>query len=398
MSVQGTSDVYYDPYDPAIDTDPYPEFRRLREEAPLYYNDTYDFYAVSRFEDVERALRDNETFSSARGAIIELIKANVEMPSGTVIFEDPPNHTLHRGLLSRVFTPKRVSSLEPQIRELCARSLDPLVGTGQFDFVRDLGSQMPMRVISMLLGIPEEDQEAVRDHTDASMRTEEGKPMEFAEGFASGERFAEYINWRATHPSDDIMTELLNAEFDDGSGVTRRLTRQEILTYVSIIAGAGNETTTRLIGWMGKVLADHPEQRRSIVEDRSLIPNAIEELLRFEPPAHNVARYVTRDVEILGQTVPEGSTLLLMLASANRDERRFDDPDRFDVGRKMSQTLTFGFGPHFCLGAALARQEGRIALDEVLNRFPAWEVDAGRATLASASAFRGWETLPVSTL
>jgi cytochrome P450 len=272
MSVQGTSDVYYDPYDPAIDTDPYPEFRRLREEAPLYYNDTYDFYAVSRFEDVERALRDNETFSSARGAIIELIKANVEMPSGTVIFEDPPNHTLHRGLLSRVFTPKRVSSLEPQIRELCARSLDPLVGTGQFDFVRDLGSQMPMRVISMLLGIPEEDQEAVRDHTDASMRTEEGKPMEFAEGFASGERFAEYINWRATHPSDDIMTELLNAEFDDGSGVTRRLTRQEILTYVSIIAGAGNETTTRLIGWMGKVLADHPEQRRSIVEDRSLIP------------------------------------------------------------------------------------------------------------------------------
>jgi cytochrome P450 len=391
------SDVNYDPYDPGIDVDPYPIFRRLRDEAPLYYNEAYDFYAVSRFEDVEQVLRDNVTFSSARGAIIELIKANVEMPSGTVIFEDPPNHTLHRGLLSRVFTPKRVSALEPKIRAFCAQSLDPLVGSGKLDFVKDLGSQMPMRVISMLLGIPEQDQEAVRDHTDASIRTEEGKPMEFAEDFASGDRFTEYVEWRATHPSDDIMTELLNAEFDDGSGQIRRLTRQEILTYVSIVAGAGNETTTRLIGWTGKVLADHPEQRRALVEDRSLIPNAIEEILRFEPPAHNVARYVTRDVEIHGRVVPEGSTMLLMLASANRDERRFGDPDRFDIRRKMSQTLTFGFGPHFCLGAALARLEGRIALDEVLNRFPVWEVDWDHAKLASASAFRGWDPLPVFT-
>ena len=396
MTVQ-TSDVYYDPYDVGIEADPYPVYRRLREEAPLYYNEPHNFFAVSRFADVERGLLDPKTFISGKGGIIELIRAGIEMPSGVLIFEDPPVHTMHRRMLSRVFSPKRVAALEPKIREFCARSLDPLVGAGEFDFIADLGAQMPMRVIGMLLGVPEQDQEAVRDSVDRNLRTEAGQPMKVSADFVDGEMFAEYIDWRANHPSDDIMTELLHAEFEDETGTVRRLTREELLTYLTVIAGAGNETTTRLIGWTGKVLADHPDQRRELVDDRSLIPNAIEEVLRFEPPAHHMARYVAGDIDVHGRTVPAGSIMLLLPGSANRDDRRFADGDSFDIRREMGQPLTFGYGIHFCLGAALARLEGRLALDEVLDRFPSWEVDWDRARIAPTSTVRGWETLPVIT-
>jgi cytochrome P450 len=398
MTTTTGSDVYYDPYDVEIDADPYPVFRRLREEAPLYHNDKYDFYALSRFDDVERGLVDRETYISGRGAILELIQADIEMPPGVILFEDPPVHTMHRGLLSRVFTPKKMNALEPKIRELCARSLDPLVGAGRFDFIRDLGAQMPMRVIGMLLGIPEQDQEAIRDRTDAELRTKPGQPMKYSQDrFVTGEVFAEYVDWRAEHPSDDLMTEMLHAEFEDETGTTRRLTRDEVLTYVNVVAGAGNETTTRLIGWAGKVLGDHPDQRRELVEDRSLVPNAIEELLRFEPPAPHVARYVSREVTHYGRTVPEGSVMVFLVGAANRDERRHPDGDHFDIHRDVGQHLTFGYGIHFCLGAALARLEGRIALDEVLQRFPEWDVDVDNARLSPTSTVRGWETLPVVT-
>jgi cytochrome P450 len=302
VTVSATSDVYYDPYDVEINADPYQAFRQLREQAPLYYNEQHDFYALSRFADVDRAIVDYETFSSVRGAILELIKADIDIPPGVVIFEDPPIHDVHRKLLARMFTPRKINDLEPKIREFCARSLDPLIGAGRFDFVADLGAQMPMRVIGMLLGVPEEYQEAARDLANAQMRTEAGKPMKAAtDGMMTREFFAEFIDWRAEHPSDDIMTELLNVEFEDEKGVTRRLTREELLTYVSVVSGAGNETTTRRIGWAGEVLAEHPEQRRELVENLALIPQAVEELLRFEPPAPHVARYVTRDVEYYGQ-------------------------------------------------------------------------------------------------
>jgi len=392
------SDLYYDPYDLGINADPYPVYRRLREEAPLYYNDQHDFFALSRFDDVERCFVDWQTYISSRGGILELIRANLPMPPGVIIFEDPPVHTVHRGLLSRVFTPRKMNALEDKIREFCIRSLDPLVGRGEFDFVADLGAQMPMRVISMLLGIPESDQEAIRDSVGDAMRTKPGQPMKYSEEkFATGEVFAEYIDWRAEHPSDDLMTEMLYAEFEDEKGVTRRLTREEILTYVNVIAGAGNETTTRLIGWAGKVLAEHPDQRHALADDFGLIPNAVEELLRYESPAPHVARYVARDVEHYGRTVPEGSVMMLLVGAANRDDRRFAAGDRFDIHRKAGQHLAFGHGIHFCLGAALARLEGRVALEEVLKRFRDWEVDWDRAKLTPTSTVRGWETLPVLT-
>ncbi|WP_319451902.1 MULTISPECIES: cytochrome P450 [unclassified Mycobacterium] len=396
MTVVDTADVYFDPYDQELNSDPYPVHRRLREEAPLYYNEKHDFYALSRFDDVNKGLVDNQTFSSARGVILELIKSDIEIPPGTLVFEDPPVHDIHRKLVARMFTPRKIAELEDKIRSFCAQSLDPLVGTGRFDFIADLGAQMPMKTIGMLLGIPESDQEAIRDHGNAQMKTEAGEPMKMAsEGLDAGQIFAEYLDWRAEHPSDDIMTDLLTVEFTDEHGVTRRLTRDELLIYLNVVATAGNETTTRLIGWAGKVLADHPDQRRDIVADRSLIPQTVEELLRFESPAPNVGRYVTRDVEYYGQTVPEGSAILLLTGAANRDHRQFPpDGDAFDIHREARSHLAFGVGAHYCLGSALARLEGRIALDEILKRFPEWELDLANATLTSTAAVRGWDALP----
>jgi cytochrome P450 len=389
--------VYWDPYKPDFWMDPYPVFRRLREESPLYYNEQYGFYAVSRFADVESGFTNRETFSSARGDVLEYIKADMEIPSGMFIWEDPPLHTAHRSVLTRVFTPKRMNELESKIRDYCVRCLDPLVGAGRFDFITDFGSEMPARVIGMLLGIPEEDQAAIREKVDAALRTEAGKPMDVSQAAYKGEGFEAYIDWRAQHPSDDLMTELLRAEFKDETGTTRKLTREEVLCFINVLAGAGNETTTRLIGWTGKVLSDNPDQRAALVENPTLIPNAVEELLRYEPPGPSVARYVARDVELHGQTVPAGSAMLFLVASANRDDRRYPDGDKFDVQRQGPPHITFGRGIHACLGAALARVEGRVALEELLKRFPEWTVDLDKAKLSSTSTVRGWDNLPAFT-
>jgi cytochrome P450 len=390
------SDVYFDPYDVAIHADPYPTLKRLRDEAPLYYNERYDFYALSRFADVQAAFRDHVTYSSARGTILEAIKAGITIPTGVFIMEDPPMHTAHRGLLSRVFTPKKVSALEPEIRRYCAEVLDPLVGAGGFDFVADVGAKVPMRVIGMLLGIPEADQEEIRQAGDERLRREPGQPSQRAgRSLTDPTFFGDYLDWRARNPADDLMSDLLAVEFEDQTGAVRRLTRDEILTFVNVLASAGNETTNRLIGWTGKVLADHPDQRRELVADRSLLPGAVEETLRFEPPSINGCRFVARDVEVHGRTVPGGSAMLLLRGAANHDERAFPpDGDVFDIHRTGGTHVTFGYGIHFCLGAALARIEGRIVLDEVLDRFPAWEVDEDAAALDS-SVVRGWRTLPV---
>jgi cytochrome P450 len=396
VTISAANDVYFDPYDVEINADTYLAFARLREQSPLYYNEKHDFYALSRFADVNKALVDHETFSSARGAIIELIKANIDIPPGTVIFEDPPIHDVHRKLLARMFTPRKINALEPKIREFCAQSLDPLVGAKRFDFITDFGAQMPMKVISSLLGIPEDDQEMIRDYGNAQLRTEAGKPMSAAEhGMVTGEVFEAYIDWRADHPSGDIMTELLNVEFTDETGTVRRLRREELLVYLNVVAGAGNETTTRLIGWAAKVLAEHPEQRRLLVENPGLIPQAVEELLRIEPPAPHVARYVTRDVEYYGQTVPEGSVMMMLIGAAVRDSRQFPpDGEVFDIHREQRQHLAFSVGTHYCLGSALARLEGRIALEEILKRFPEWDVDMANASLSPTSTVRGWDSMP----
>lgn len=397
MTTRTADDLYYDPWDVDLNADPYPMFRRIREDAPLYYNAEHDFYALSRFDDVNRALVDHQTFSSARGVVLEIIKAGIEIPPGLLIFEDPPVHDIHRSLLSRAFTPRKINALEPMIREFTQRCLDPLVGGDRLDFVKDLGAIMPLRVVGMLFGIPEDYQRRVQEDGEKFVRTKRGGRMtdNTDAKLADGEVFADFIDWRTTHPADDLTTELLNAEFEDENGVTRKLHRDELLMFMKVVAVAGSETTTRLIGWSGKLLSEHPDQRRRLVDDRSMLPGAIEELLRFEPPALQAARYVTRDIEFHGQTVPEGSAILTLIGAANRDERRFGETaESFDVTRAPRQHLTFGVGAHYCLGNALARIEGRIALDEIMNRFPDWEVDLDAAVFSSSSAVRGWDSMP----
>ncbi len=391
---QTNSDVYYDPYLRDINSNPYPTYQRLREEAPLYYNEQYNFYALSRYDDVRKGLADHKTFISSHGGILEMIQAKVQMPPGTFIFEDPPIHTAHRSIVQRIFAPRRMIGLEDKIRAITVDCLDKLVGRDEFDFVADIGAQIPMRVIGTLLGIPEEDFQTVRERVDARMRTEEGKPGQYGEILSMDENFEPYIDWRIQNPSDDIITELLNVEFKDETGTERKLTRDELLTFVSVLAGAGNETTNKLIGWLGKTLAEHPDQRRTLAEDPSLIPDAIEEVLRFEPVGPHLARYVTKDVEYYGQTVPAGSAILFIAASANRDDSVFPDPDRFDIHRDRAAHCTFGYGVHTCIGNVLARTEGRVFLEEMLKRFPEWNVDLENAQLVSTSTVRGWETLP----
>ena len=397
MTIAPDTDVYYDPYDVNITADPYPTFARLRDEAPLYYNERYDFWAISRHADVEKALSDWETFSNSRSDILELVKSKFNMPPGVMMFEDPPTHTRLRGVMGRVFTPRRMAAIEDQIRRYCIKCLDPLVGSDGFDIIAELASMMPMRVIGMLLGIPEEEQIGVREANDANLRTKPGTPMKVADpdAIADGRIYADYVEWRSKNPSDDLMTSLLNVEFEDEDGVTRKLTRKEVLHYTQVVAGAGNETTGRLIGWLAKVLAEHPDQRREIDRDRSLLNRTVDETLRFEPTGPHVARYTIRDFEAYGTTVPAGSAALLLFGSANRDPLRYKDPDTFNIHRDNISHLTFGKGVHYCLGANLARLEGRVALDELLNRWPEWGIDYDSLKLSPTSTVRGWERLRI---
>jgi len=386
---------YYDPFDFDIDDNPYPVWKRLRDEAPLYYNEKFNFYALSRYEDVSRELPNWDTYRSGRGTTMDIIMSGIDVPPGVILFEDPPLHDLHRRLLSRVFTPRRMEEIEPLTRQFCQRALDPLIGSGRFDFIEDLGAKIPMRTIGYLLGIPEQDQQVIRDKTDRVLGLKEGTFRTVtADAFENSyQLFGEYIDWRAEHPSDDLMTQLLNAEIEE-DGRSRRLTRTEVLTYTSMVAGAGNETTTRLIGFVGQLLSEHPGQRRDILGDPALIPGAIEEVLRYEAPSPVQARYVAHDVECRGEMIPEGSIMLLLNGSANRDERHFPDGERFDIHRRGAH-LSFGQGLHFCLGSALARMQARVALEEVLKRWPDWEVDYENAAMAHTSSVRGWAKLPV---
>jgi cytochrome P450 len=384
------SNLVYDPYDRETILNPHPLFKRMRAETPLYRSEEHDFWAVSRYEDSEKVLLDRDTFVSRRGVTIDLLKLGVDMPPGTLIFEDPPTHAIHRSLLSRMFTPRRVSGLEPEIRALCASLMDPYVGSKGFDVIAEVASQVPMRVIGMLLGIPEKDQERIRDHI-LSGRDSETHGVDRLFGGV----FAEFIDWRVEHPSDDIMTNLLNAEFEDENGDMKRLTRDELLAYVNIVASAGNETTRIWIGWTAKLLADHPDQRKLLVDDPSLIPGAIEEVLRLEGNTLQNCRWSVKDSEWYGETVPAGSIMVTLTPSANRDESRFEDPDRFDVRRKIDHHLAFGFGSHYCLGQALARLEGRVVTDELLKRFPDFEVDLDNAEFMYHADNRGYSVLPL---
>lgn len=397
-SVAGRGDApYWDPYDDAIRRSPYAAWRRLRDDAPVYYNERYDFYALSRFEDVLAASVDCVTFSSAYGITLDSIGTKPEHP--LIIMLDPPEHDVLRKVVSPLFTPRAILRLETRIRELCAGYLDPLVGSGGFDFVRDFGMRLPVMVISSLLGFPGEDHDQLREWSDLILHREEGNEgLTEAGKKAQDESFRYYWNAvqaRRTLPRDDMVSRLIAAEFEDEKGVRRSLTDIEVMRMISLISAAGNETVARHLGWAAVVFADWPEERRKVVVNPSLAANAVEELLRFEAPSPTQGRYVTRDVEMHGVTIPAGAKLALLTGSAGRDERRYPEPDRFDVERKLDRHVTLGYGVHYCLGAALARLEGRVGLEETLARFPEWEVDREQVRLVETNTVRGPASCPI---
>lgn len=391
------TEPYYDPYDYEIDADPHPVWKRLRDEAPLYRNERYDFWALSRFADVYDASTDWRTFSSARGTVLEMIDKIPEPRS--MIFQDPPEHEALRKLVSRAFSPRRIAELEARIRDLTAGYLDARIGSGGFDYVADFGALLPAMVIGSMLGIPAEDQDQIRVWTDEVMHRDPGE-TDVSERLREVHRHLwgylwSYVQERRKTPRDDMMTDLLEAEIVGDDGSRRRLSDPEVLTFIALLSGAGNETVARLLGWTGFVLARYPAERARLVAEPARIPNAVEELLRFEAPSPVQARTLTRDVELYGTGLAKGSRVLLLTGSAGRDERAFQDPDVFRVDRKIERHVSFGYGIHFCLGASLARLEGRVAIEETLRRFPEWTVDEGAAEMVHTSTVRGWAKLPI---
>ncbi len=397
MAQPQPGDLYYDPYDYAIDANPHPIWKRLRDTAPVYRNEKYDFWALSRFADVLAASLDHQTFQSGRGTVLELID---KMPEPTpMIFHDPPSHTRLRKLVSRAFSPRRIAQLEDRVRGIARGYLDPQVGSGGFDYVQDFGAKLPVMVISSMLGVPEEDREQIRIWTDATLARDPGETEPTPErrelmaqlwGY-----FARYIRERRAEPRDDMMTDLLESEIVEPDGSTRRLSDLEVLTFIGLLSAAGNETVARLLGWSALTLEANPGERRKLVERPERIPGAVEELLRYEAPSPVQGRTLTRDVTLHGATMPEGAVVLLLTGSAGRDEREFPEPDRFDVERPIDRHVSLGFGIHFCLGASLARLEGRVALEETLARFPEWSVDREACEMIHTSTVRGWETVPI---
>ena len=401
MTVTTSSEVHYDMYDRDIYASPWETFRRLRDESPIYYNAQYDFWAVSRHEDVLKVILDPETYISSRGMTYNVAHSGVEMPPGLFIAEDPPLHTFHRAIVSRLFTPRAVSGLEDEIRRLCEEIVDGLVGRERFDFMKDFSLQLPVQVIGMLVGVPREDQAELLEifqknlHENSANHDHDDQILQGI--LDSAAWFNEYLDWREQNPSDDVMTQLMNFEFEDETGTKRTLRRDETVTYLTLITTAGSDTTATGISSAGALLNDHPDQRAELAADPSLIPAAVEEALRMEPPSYHFCRVTTKDTEWYGETVPEGSIMVVLPPSANRDERKWgEDAEVFDIHRPPGQILTFSFGNHYCLGANLAKIEARIALETILKRIPEWHVDYDEAQLTKGIDTRGWETLPVT--
>jgi cytochrome P450 len=396
-------DLRWDPYDYALHADPHPTWRRMRDEAPLYRNDEYDFWALTRFDDVLQALVDHQMFSSAQGDILEVIRAGQNEFTESMISEDPPTHTVHRKMLSRAFTPRAIRSIEDRVRAFAQQLLDERVGSRGFDFVADFGARVPGMVIAAMLGTPDSALDELRHLTDAQLHIDEGEGYEDRTAFNEaaskmGEFFMEQALARREHPTDDIMSALVTMEFEDEHGVNRRLDDMEAVRYIHLLSAAGNETTARFTGWAGATLAEYPEQRAKLVERPDLIPNAVEEILRYEPPSMALARVTTNDVTLHGEALPRGSTVVLVTAATGRDQRQFPgDPDTLDVERTMERHLSFGFGIHVCMGASLARLEARIVLEEMLRRFPEWDVDWDATEIVhTGSAVRGYSKLPIT--
>ena len=387
--------IHYDPYDYAVHEDPYPVYAELRAHAPLYRNDEIGFWALSRHADVLAGLKDTEHFSNAHGVSLEP-SASHPGARATMSFlaMDPPEHTRMRALVSAGFTPRRSSALEPRIRELARAHLDRIAPRGSCDFIGEFAGKLPMDVISELLGVPEGDRDELRAWADTVVHREEGMRDVPAAGVEAAARLVQYfsalIDERARAPRDDLTGALLAAELDGD-----RLAVEEVLAFLFLMIIAGNETTTKLLGNAMYWLWRNPGERDRVRADPGLIPRWVEETLRYDNSTQALARTVTAETELHGQKLAPGDRLLLLIGAANRDERVFEDADRYDILRNTNASLSFGQGAHFCLGAALARLEGRVALEEVWRRFPDYEVLPEGIERVHSINVRGFARLPL---
>lgn len=392
------ADVEYDPFSYELDRDPYPVYRWMRDHAPAYRNEKLDFWALTRFQDNLDAFLDPATYSSSWGTSIEFMDGPKD-DWGLMIYMDAPRHTRYRKLVSKTFTLGRMRTLEPLIRELAARHLDALVGRARFDAVRDFTAKLPMDVISTLLGIPEADRSEVQRRSNLMLHREAGNPMPTQEAVRASAELIPYWNeqiaLRRRRPTDDLMTDLVQVEVEDDDGTPQRLTDEEIRSFFMLLATAGNETVTKLLATAFLELANHPDQRRILVAEPQSIANAVEETLRFDPPSQYQGRVTTREVTVHGARIPKHARVLLINGATGRDQRRFPDPDRYDVRRTVDLHLGFGYGRHFCLGASLARLESRIGIEEFLRRWPDYEAPSDGIERMHSSNVRGLAGLAI---
>ena len=398
------SDLYYDPFDFDVDANAESIWRRLRDESPVYWNERHEFFALSRYDDVLNVTLDTERFTSTHSTSLEQMgPERSPMADTMMIYMDPPQHTWHRKVVSRAFTPRTMAALEDRVARLCNTLLDQIDGRDEFDLIADYGGIIPPTVILALLGFPDGfEREWARGvdvglslGTDGEQQRDDLIDATGAMGMgALFQILPGLVEERRNAPQDDLMSVLVNTDLDE-DGQLRKLNDAEIFSFVLLLSAAGTETVARLLGWAGSLLDEHPGERAKLVEDPSLIPNAIEECLRFEAPSPVNGRWVNADVEFHGRVIPKDSKLLVLNGSGNRDERHFPDADRFDVTRQIDRHLSFGYGAHFCVGAALARLEGHIALRELLQRYPTWHVDRDRTEMVHTSTVRGYAKLPV---
>jgi cytochrome P450 len=396
--------VRFDPYSEDFFNSPYATYRRMRDEAPVYYNLSLNFYALTRYDDVAPAYKDFDTYSSARGVSVDMVNASkLKMPRGKVlIMMDPPEHELMRKLVNRVFTPRAVANLESMVREKIYDSISTL-DPKSFDAVADFSALFPVEIITEMLGVPPADRQELRGLLDKGLEREPGQALPSRESIdamiASGTYYYDLVQQRREQPRDDMISRLIETEVIEG-GESRRLQDVEIAGFANMLGGAGAETVTKLVGNAMVVFAENPDQWQDLRENREKIPAAFEELLRYEGPSQYNVRYSLREVTLHGTTIPAGSAVMLINGAANRDERAFPDPDRFDIDRerKVGFNLGFGYGIHSCLGAALARMEGRIALDALLDLIPRFEVDHEGLRRVNMTNVIGWAHVPVRAL
>ncbi len=396
-----TDAPHWDPYNAAQRRSPYEAWRRLRDEAPVYHNEEFGFFALSRFDDVYEVSLDTERFSSTGGTAIDMIGHPLDpVAAAMMIHMDPPRHDAFRRVVNRAYTPRRIADLEQRIRDLCAEYLDPFIGTGGFDYVEEFSMKLPVMVISTLLGFPKEDHDQLREWSDLQLFREEGKAgtpeVTRAAQAAQFQYMFEFVGSKRAHPDDGMVSALVDADLDDPVDGKRKLSDLEIMGMMGLISSAGNETVARLLGWAAMVLAEHPGQRAVLVADQSLVPNAVEELLRYEAPSPTQGRVTLTDVTLHDVTIPAGSPVALLTGSAGRDPRKYDDPDSFDVRRQFDRHVSLGYGAHYCLGAALARMEGRVSIEETLRRFPTWEVDPDAVRFVETNTVRGPARCPIT--